>query len=81
MICPTYFQLHSKSVYTLKSVVNHQGNHPQAGHYTAEIYEKDNNMFDDDVISTYDELNTYRSKLSYILAVILQMSMMLQIKF
>ena len=61
-------------MYALKSVVNHQGYHPQAGHYTDEIYEKDNNMFDDDVISTYDELNSYRSKLSYILAVILQMS-------
>ena len=71
LICPTHLHLHSNSMYTLKSVVNHKGNHPQTGHYTSVIYDKDNDMFiviDDDLISTDNQLDQYTSKLSYVLA-------------
>ena len=51
--CPTSFHFGNDSVYTLKCIVNHEGDHPESGHYTSLLYDQDADKFvliDDDAV-------------------------------
>jgi uncharacterized UBP type Zn finger protein len=60
---PTSLDFGCDSVYTLKCIVNHEGEYPESGHYTSLLYDQDADNFlliDDDAIYSDVDINNMR---------------------
>jgi ubiquitin C-terminal hydrolase len=64
LTCPTSLHFGNDStLYTLKCIVNHEGDYPESGHYTSLLYDQDADNFlliDDDAIYSDVDINNMR---------------------
>ena len=73
IVCPIQLNFRRNSLYTLRSVINHHGDHLRSGHYTSLVYDEKSNEFvliDDDSLYTDFQLDKDMLEVSYLVTYI-----------
>ena len=73
LVFPIHLNFRRNSLYTLRSVINHHGDHLRSGHYTSLVYDEKSNEFvliDDDSLYTDFQLDKDMLEVSYLVTYI-----------